>query len=195
MKKILLAVAAVLIALVAVGVLAGDGDGRGDDGDVEEQGQVSTEAAAAGCLPVERKAVPAKTFAHVGGEVDYDEAPPVMGDHSTRTVRNLNRFYAREDSPAVEAVVHTLEHGLVVAWYDEELPADEVAKLQQVTEGLTSSRFIAVPWNRSVFEEDRHFVLTAWGVRQRCRSVDDKVVQAFVTEHADKRAPENGAPV
>jgi len=200
MKKFVLIGVAVVAVLVVIGVLAGPQDGdngdNGGNGNVTVEGEVSTEAAAAGCLPVQKARLPGPKEApkHVNGDVDYKDVPPSFGDHSPRTLRNAKRFYSREDNPPPEPAVHNLEHGLVVAWYDNELPDDEVAKLEALSQGA-GSRFVAVPWTREVFEDDRHFVLTAWGVTQRCRSVDPTVVEQFIEDHADTLAPEKGYSV
>lgn len=187
-KLVLLAVGGVLAVLVIVGVLAGD---RGDDNGSTELSEAAT---AAGCTPVERTTLPEKPT-HRAGTLDYDDAPPNSGDHSPNTLRNAKRFYSRDDNPAVEQAVHNLEHGLVVAWYDDELPADQVAVLEQTSQGM-GSRYVAVPWRRSAFAGGRHFVLTAWGRTQRCGSVSAEVIRQFIEDHADSEdAPEAGYSV
>lgn len=187
------------LTLIAVAVLAAIGlagcDRNGNESiDVDDEGKVSTEAAAAGCLPIERAQLPKEPPGHVNGEVDYDVEPPSFGEHSPRTLSNIKPFYSRDDAPPPERAVHNLEHGVVVAWYDDELPDDQVAALEAVAPDM-GRRFVAVPWTRSTFDDDRHFVLTAWGVTQRCRTVSAAVVEQFVDDHADTLAPEKGAPV
>lgn len=194
MRKAIIAAAAVLGVLLVIGLLAGDREGSQGGNRVEPEGQVSTDAAAAGCLPVEKSRLPKEAPKHVNGEVDYDDVPPNHGDHSPRTLRNAKRFYTREDNPPPEPAVHNLEHGLVVAWYDDELPDEQVRVLEETAQGI-STRYVAVPWRRSTFDDDRHFVLTAWGVTQRCRTVSEAVIRQFVQDHADTLAPEKGYPV
>lgn len=184
---------AIVVVLAVLGLAACPRDGSGSI-DVDDDGKVSTAAAAAGCLPVERAELPKEPLAHVNGEVEYDDEPPSFGDHSPSTLPNVKRFYSRDDAPPPERAVHNLEHGLVVAWYDDQLPDDEVAALEAIARDM-GTRFVAVPWSRSTFEDDRHFVLTAWGVTQRCRSVSAPVVEDFVADYADTLAPEKGAPV
>jgi hypothetical protein len=188
-RNLLLAVAGVLGGLVVAGVLAGGGDN-------EEPGTDPGEvAAAAGCLLLERTAPVPRGNKHVNGTVDYPQAPPDSGDHAAQTLRNAKRFYSRDDNPSVEQAVHDLEHGLVVAWYDDELPDDQVAILEATSQGM-GTRYVVVPWRRSAFEESRHFVLTAWAKTMRCERVSVEVIRQFIEDHADSEdAPEKGYSV
>lgn len=186
---VVLAVVGVVAVLAVIGAVTDSEEGGGGGTDEPP----SAVAAAAGCTPVEKEKVK-EAPKHVGGEVDYDVAPPHSGNHSPNTLRNAKRFYAREDSPSVEQAVHNLEHGLVVAWYDPELPADQVAILEQSAQGM-GSRYVVVPWDRSSFPGGRHFALTAWGVRQYCERVSAEHIRAFIEDHADTDAPEKGYSV
>lgn len=188
-KVVLAAVVGVLAVLVAVGTLT-NGDGPGD-----EPVLLTDEAAAAGCLPLQRRPPLASTPLHRTGPIAYPEAPPDSGDHAPNTLRNAKRFYSRDDNPPPEPAVHNLEHGLVVAWYDDELPADQVAALEELSQGM-GPRFVAVPWRRSVFPDGRHIVLTAWRRTQRCQRVSAAMIEQFVEDNADSEdAPEKGYSV
>jgi hypothetical protein len=59
-----------------------------------------------------------------------------------------------------------------------------------VAEAMPVKRFVAVPWSRRTFADDRHVVLTAWGHTQRCRRVSGRVFYEFTRTYADKDAPE-----
>lgn len=184
-----LAVFAVVALLAVLGAVV-DSDGDGSDSDET----LSATAAAAGCTAVDKAKPVPKGGQHRGGTLDYDEAPPHSGEHAPNTLRNLKRFYSRDDNPSAEQAVHDLEHGLVVAWYDPELPADQVAILEQSSQGM-GSRYVAVPWSRSTFPGGRHFALTAWGVRQNCERVSAEHITAFIGAFADTDAPEKGYSV
>lgn len=187
-KLLLLAVVGALAVLVVVGVLVGDNDDGGTT-------VTNDDAVAAGCLPLERTTPLPKAPKHVAGTVDYTDVPPNSGDHAANTLRNAKRFYSRDDNPAAEQAVHNLEHGLVVAWYDDLLPDDEVKRLEAASQGM-GSRFVAVPWRRSAFPDGRHFALTAWGKTLRCERVSASVIEQFIEDHADsKDAPEAGYSV
>lgn len=116
--------------------------------------------------------------------VNYSAAPPSSGDHDPDPLPDAIRFYNPDSGIRVERAVHNLEHGFIVAWYDTELPDDQVEKLREVAQNA-GPRFIAVPWTRSVFPDDRHFVLTAWDRTQRCGTVSDEVVHDFIENYVD----------
>lgn len=133
---------------------------------------------------------------HVTTTVDYtkllaakgEQIPPSSGPHDANPLPDAIHFYSRADKPKIERAVHNLEHGFIVAWYDSQLPQPEVTKLQGIA-AQAGERFIAVPWDRGDFPDNRHFVLTAWDRTQRCGTVDADVVANFVKTYAD---PTNG---
>lgn len=179
-----LAVVGVMAVLTVIGAVADNEDGGTPTPAGSEE---------AGCLAVEKTTPTPPGGKHRTGVIEYADAPPHSGEHSPNTLRTIKRFYTPEDNPPVEQAVHDLEHGLVVAWYDASLPAADVAALKELAPDL--GRFVAVPWTRSTFDGDRHFVLTAWGVRQRCAAVSADHVRDFVKEYADTDAPEKGYSV
>lgn len=151
--------------------------------------------AEAGCSPVEN-ATPIPGGGHRAGPIEYPQSPPNGGPHNDQTLSNARRFIQREQGGAdvIERSVHNLEHGLVIAWYDEKLPEAEVEVLREVVTNA-SNRFMAIPWNRADFPEEKHFVLTAWGHTQRCGRVSGEVVKKFIDGYTDKDAPERGGAV
>lgn len=142
---------------------------------------------------------PAGQHVEEGKRVDYPSAPPAGGTHTgAATVAIGTGFYARSSQPAPEHAVHSLEHGVIVGWYDKTLPADEITALQKVGAAAVDKnlRFIAVPWDRDNFPDNKHFVLTSWGHTQRCGKVSGEAIDAFVKKNADsKDAPERGTGV
>lgn len=130
---------------------------------------------------------------HTGKTVTYTgELPPSSGPHNPDPLPASIHFYARTDRPVIERAVHSLEHGFVIGWYDAELPTAQVAALKKVA-AASAGQFIAVPWDRSTFTGNRHFVLTAWERTMRCGQVSAPVVSAFLTKYSNKTAPEPGA--
>jgi hypothetical protein len=186
MRRIALVAVAVLAVLVVIGLIAGPQD---DDKGTQP----------AGCTEVARTTPVPEGGKHRAGRIDYAEAPPNAGEHNPSTLRTLKRFYSRDDvadsATFVEQAVHDLEHGVVVAWYDNALSADQVADLREVADA-GGKRFVAVPWTRSEFGGGRHLALTSWGRTQRCRAVSAKVIADFVHDFADSDdAPEHGYSV
>jgi hypothetical protein len=129
---------------------------------------------------------------HVTTTVDYtklladkgEQIPPSSGPHDANPLPDAIHFYQRADKPKLERAVHNLEHGFIVAWYDSQLPQAEVTKLQTVS-AQAGERFIAVPWDRGDFPDNKHFVLSAWDRTQRCGTVNADVIADFVKTYSD----------
>ncbi len=150
----------------------------------------SSAASAAGCTGVRNDVQISRD--HTTATVDYaklltekgEQVPPSSGPHDPNPLPDAIRFYQRADKPKIERAVHNLEHGFIVAWYDTALPQDQVSKLENIA-NQAGQRFIAVPYDRSVFPDGRHFVLTAWDRTQRCNTVDADVVASFIKTYSD----------
>lgn len=132
---------------------------------------------------------PADDRTHVdsGTDIDYDESPPAAGRHYNGTVRA--GFYA--EPVTIGELVHSLEHGAVVDYYDPSAltdPAEE--SLRSWASNYTDPwmSFIAVP--TPVDDPDHPHVLAAWERLLRLDEYDDQVVQAFCAEFIG-RGPEN----
>jgi hypothetical protein len=185
---------AVLLAAIIPSVL--QARSRGEQRSVGYVKPASKAAAAAGCSGVRNDVQISRD--HTADTVDYtklladkgEQIPPSSGPHDPNPLPDSIHFYQRADKPKLERAVHNLEHGFIVAWYDSELPADQVTKLQQVSD-QAGERFIAVPWDRGVFPDGKHVVLTAWDRTQRCSTVDAGVVGDFVKTYADPTSGQN----
>jgi hypothetical protein len=141
-------------------------------------------AKAASCTGVRNDAQVGHTHVSPDKTVNYAAAPPSSGDHDADPLPDSVRFYTAASGIRIERAVHNLEHGFVVAWYDAGLPADQVTKLHSIAEN-SGNRFIAVPWSRSVFSGDQHFVLTAWDRTERCGTVSQGVITEFIHKYTD----------
>lgn len=119
---------------------------------------------------------------HIDGPVDYGTDFPTSGPHAARPTRA--GFY--KDSMSREALVHAMEHGSVVIYYDK--PGDAAMKLirswtdkyQGVWDGV-----IAVP-HEGLGEK---VVLTAWQHRLELTKMDARA--AFFVDAFRGRGPEN----
>ena len=159
---------------------------------------------AAGCLGVHNDPVsPAGN--HVPTAIDYTKEqygdtrdgtppiPPTGGKHNAISLGDKNRFYPLSEKPRPERVVHNLEHGYIVAWYDSKLPASEVAQLQDMAKLPSFSRLLVVGWWQGDLPENKHVVLTSWARTDRCSSVSDAMVKEFYAKHLNSSiAPETG---
>jgi hypothetical protein len=185
-----LAVAVLLAAIIPSVLQARE---RSEKRSVGHVTSPSAAATAANCTGVRNDAQISRD--HVTTTVDYtklladkgEQIPPSSGPHDANPLPDSIRFYTRADKPKVERAVHNLEHGFIVGWYDNELPQADVDKLEQIS-GQAGERFIAVPWDRGTFGENRHFVLSAWDRTQRCGTVNQDVVADFIKTYSDPTA-------
>ncbi len=198
-KNFLVVGVSVLVGLALVGgtVLAQRNGGGGPKTSVTALGANSGEA---GCGQVADQP-PVGGGEHMAANerrVDYTQTPPTSGRHHPQPLDGSTTFYEPDQVPqATEKAVHNLEHGYVVAWYDKDLPQPEQDVLRQVAEAVEpatpggTAKFMAVPWDRGVFPDGRHLVLTAWGHAQPCTRVSGAVIQQFIDSY---RAPKGDAP-
>ena len=131
------------------------------------------------------------------GADPYSSLPATSGPHW-----NTPAAWGAYSTPQNESqVIHNLEHGGIVIWYDpEELDDAQVSELTSYVEGQVASgisgrfKFIASPWGGA---EDlgSPAVVTAW---RHILPVDEfsmDTIRAFADENYLKFAPEpNGGP-
>lgn len=124
---------------------------------------------------------------HVNGEVDYERTPPLSGPHSGRQVEA--GFY--EERQPAEELVHSLEHGAVVVYYDPDSLTDAAEsdlRERASTHTGTWTSAIVVPSLRD--DPETPYTLTAWRHRFRPSEYDPDAVTAFLAEYLG-RGPEN----
>jgi hypothetical protein len=125
------------------------------------------------------------------------------------------KFYTTEDRPKVEYLVHSLEHGYNILWYDSEV-AGNATRLNAVKAiankflGTTDmkDKFIAAPWTSKdgqPFPNVAHVALTHWsmggdpqgrhqqGVWEYCSRPSGAVVSTFVKKYPYTDSPEPSA--
>jgi len=151
-----------------------------------------------------------------GTRVSYARTPPDSGPHYASPAPFTKRFYTVGDRPAVETLVHNLEHGYTVVWYRDSAPQGDVDALAAIAKTFTAEdydpnqKFVAAPWTAAdgEFPEGRNVVLTRWtadptnpsdqslqkGVRQACSAVSGEVIASFMQTYPAASSPEpNGA--
>lgn len=205
--RLVLVVVAVLVAigLAVGGVLIAT---HGDDDDTGG-------AAPAPCGSVISRETD-RTQQHTNDEdVDYADAPPSFGAHFPQWEPFGRAFYG-DDRPPVSHLVHNLEHGYTIAWYDETIAEDDDAMddLADIAQDYQDEqeRFIAVPWRSSDgddFPKGMHVALTRWSAdpadpadldAQRgnwlyCGGVEADAIDDFVEAFPNERSPEPGIPL
>lgn len=122
---------------------------------------------------------------HRGGQITYQESPPLGGAHNV-VWQNCGIY----DVPIHdEHAVHSLEHGAVWIMYRPGLPADAVQRLKT----LASDDFILLspyPGLRAPI------VASAWNNQIALDEVDDRQLARFISRFKNNPAttPEFGAP-
>ena len=153
-------------------------------------------------------------------QVTYDVSPPAYGPHwnaaGVAPATFDRKFYTAEDRPELEALVHNLEHGYTILWYDETIAADEAALTE--VRGLAGkfsdsdnqrSKFIAAPWTAedgAPFPDDMHVAFSHWsvggdgdpsgdqtGAWQYCSETSGEALDSFMTEYPYTDSPEPNA--
>ncbi len=136
--------------------------------------------------PVERFASEGHAHIPVGASATYGTDPPTSGPHYDGVA--LPGLY-RDRAPAPGFLVHNLEHGHVVIYYDPQRLAPEgMAYLEELTQRHqgTWDAVLAVPRP----DPEYVLILTAWQHRQRLRGFDRAAVDAFLNRFRG-RGPEN----
>lgn len=118
---------------------------------------------------------------HAAGNVDYTVIPPVGGDHAE--VGQKCGIYL--EPVADENAVHSLEHGAIWVTYRPDLPADQVAALQDQVRKLPYGLLSPYPGLPAPI------VASVWGVQVKVESAADSELANFLATYADgTKAPE-----
>ena len=121
---------------------------------------------------------------HTQSDVDYEQTPPVGGEHND--VWQNEGFY--EEPVRDENAVHTLEHGAVWITYSPDLPQDQKDQIRDLVEGQTC--MLASPHP----DLPAPIVASAWGKQLTLESADDPALEQFVRAYRlGPQTPEVGA--
>jgi len=212
-------VALVIIGIAAVPIIMDKLDER----ELENTSLADLGSAASACEKVTtKKAEGNQEHVPVGTEVDYADSPPAFGKHWNESgvapAPFARKFYTTEDRPEVESLVHNLEHGYTILWYDETIAddGDALADVEAIADKFDGDslrdKFIAAPWQKSdddegTFPEGQHVALTHWsaggvgetdttkqvGVWQYCSAPSGEAVEDFVKQYPYFDSPEPDA--
>jgi hypothetical protein len=174
-------------------------------------------APASVCEKVETKpATGNQDHVQPGTPIPYEDSPPAFGTHYDVWDEINRKLYTEGDRPDVGELVHNLEHGYTILWYDESIAGDNEA--MQTLRGITSkftddsnfrNKFKAVPWLESdgkPFPDGQHIAITHWslggedaaegsqvGVWQYCSDVSGAALEDFMLKYPYTDSPEPGA--
>lgn len=169
----------------------------------------------AGCLPDESNpALGNQQHVDDGTVVQYQHLPPDSGPHYNQWAAFGQKFYDTGDRPEVERLVHNLEHGYTLVWYDADtIPDDDLRALRSLAgtfdgQDPSTNKFIAAPWSPTndggSFPEGTQIVATRWtadpenpgdaaaqqGVRMACAKVSGQAISDFMAKYPVTNSPE-----
>ena len=152
-----------------------------------------------GCTPdEEQEAVPAnhldtnEQLAAAPPETLYPSRPASSGGHYAQWLKT--GVYDQDIDE--RALVHNMEHGYVVGYYDDGADEEQVAAFKEYAQDRIDEdlpKIIVAPWDGEL-EGDANFAWAAWGRRQMCAEYDDGVFKLFAEAHhsGNGAAPEKG---
>jgi hypothetical protein len=162
-------------------------------------------AAAASCDPITTDpGSGVNDHVTVGTKLTYETVPPSSGRHWPAPATISDRaFYTAEDRPPMEQLVHNLEHGYTVLWYDQSVQGAELQAIEDVAKRLRGDnkyrKFIAVAWDPAYgkLPTGKTVALSHWslkaGHRQLCGQLSGTVVQGFMDKYPSSDSPEPNA--
>ncbi len=175
----------------------------------QELSALGVSEASAGCAPVKKQTADG-SGQHVTPPtpIKYDSAPPAFGKHwgNFLTGSEIRPFYTVSDRPEIERLVHSLEHGHTIIWYDDSITkgSSDYEALQQIVTKLGTDSYVMVaPWTKkdgASFPSGKHIAFTHWtgpdnqqGVWEYCTKASGSVARTFTDDYPKDNAPEPGA--
>lgn len=138
--------------------------------------------------------VPDQGAEHIPDSTTFDEYnsnPPTSGPHYSQPARA--GFY--DDPVPAGNLIHSMEHGYVIIWYNCDGLLDTACgelkvRIQKIMEDERRGKLIAVPWDSM----ETTIALTAWTKIDRLDIFDDTRIRAFIAAFRSKAGPEPNAP-
>jgi hypothetical protein len=177
-------------------------------------------AAASVCTDVTtKKATGNQEHRPTGEQITYETAPPAYGPHwnepGVAPAPMERKLYKVDDRPELESLVHNLEHGYTILWYDESIAGDDdqMLELRAIADKLAGTsnfrtKFIAAPWTQAdsdevgkSFPDGKHVAFTHWsssddgqvGDFQYCSAVSGEALNDFMVKYPYLDSPEPDA--
>jgi hypothetical protein len=180
---------------------------------------IGTSMAAASCdAPTDDPATGGKDHVNEGTVVKYAQSPPSSGQHYPQPAVYTKRFYDASDRPRIETLVHNLEHGFTILWYDDTIAGDkkQMDQLERMGKAklpaAAADRVIIAPFHASdgaAWPDGKHIAFSHWdggqdptdasknstqhGHRQFCGKASGEALTKFIEKYPATNAPEAGA--
>lgn len=113
----------------------------------------------------------------------YNSDPPTSGAMWNGTAGPGIKSEEVDD----ELLVHSLEHGAAIVYYNAQLPQDQVEKITNAFKAASGKKIMVPRKNLDV-----PLALTSWGRLMKLETVDEKIIQEFIETNND-RSPEKMA--
>jgi hypothetical protein len=135
----------------------------------------------------------------------YKTVPPSFGPHWATPVIGSRPFYTVKDRPQMENLVHNLEHGYTIVWYDNTIKGAQLTALKNLSSSARSrnetapSKFIVSAWDSAYgnFPSGKHIGISHWGAAsshiQLCGKVSGQIVNTFIKKYPAADSPEPSA--
>ena len=201
----------VIAAVVGLGLVAAAAvpaylDSRNDPAK-KDLDTFGVRSAAASCSPpTDDPATGGNDHKPDGTVVDYAQVPPSSGSHWAAPAFPARAFYTERDRPEMEQLVHNLEHGYTILWYDDTIKGAQLDALKDIAESARADdnvgpnqKFVVSAWDDSYgdFPEGKHIGMSHWGAeqghRQLCGKVSGEAVESFIEKYPASDAPEPNA--
>ncbi len=178
-RTLIVVAGCVAVALIIVAVAGGSiyQDHRQSEAAKKQRLEdIGSAVADAGCSPIQSESANGEGQ-HTSNPVDYKTVPPAFGPHNPTAAEGGVHIYDKSSRPDVEILVHNLEHGWTLVWYDGAV-ADDSAQMQVLE--ATAAKFdahgqdpkynlIIAPWTSDDGEpipDGKHIAITHWSVHQ-----------------------------
>ncbi|MEU4393430.1 DUF3105 domain-containing protein [Kribbella sp. NPDC023855] len=199
------------LAIIAYPAIKLIQDSRTRNQDISE---IGVAASAASCdAPTNDAASGTQDHKPDGTVIPYAVSPPSSGPHYQDWAPLSKKFYG-DDRPPVPNLVHNLEHGYTILWYNEATAKnkDQVALIEKISKAKlpdsSFGKFIAAPFRSgdgaawpagkniafSHWSGNTQGQTTAFGHRQFCGSVSGEALKQFIEKYpaTDAQEPNGG---
>jgi len=161
---------------------------------------------------VEDKAAGNSDHLPEGTSISYPTSPPSSGSHYQTPAPFSRKFYSVEDRPALGNLVHNLEHGYTILWYDDAIAGDKAKTdaIERLAKTFDSndqaSKFIAAPYTAKdggpSWPAGKNSAFSHWGggepsaqkgYRQFCGELSGEALKQFMDKYPASDSPEPNA--
>jgi hypothetical protein len=166
---------ALVVVIVVVALVLRDRPGA--------EGPIGVAESRAGCSDIETFDEQGRDHVDAGTTVEYETTPPTSGPHWPPDQVAGPGFYT---SPIeAERLVHNMEHGQLVIWYDPAAPAEVRDDIEAFVEENLDA-ILAAPYDQV---PEGTFTITAWTASMSCEQFSEAALADF-RERFQGRGPE-----